>query len=423
MANIKKIYAYEIIDSRGFPTIEGKLLLDNNQTVSTAIPAGTSIGKYEAVELRDKDQNRFDGYGVTKAIKFINEVIGPKLVGTSPLKQREIDEWLIRADGTKNKAKLGANTTLTISQLVVKAAAAEQGISLFSQINLLYKTIFKSEIKLKKLPTPIFNIINGGKHANNNLELQEFQVIPSSSLAFSKALEVGVGLYHELKRVLEYRNANISVGEEGGFAPNLSSNVDAFELINEAIVRKNLRPGVDVFLGVDFAASHYFKHQRYSLKEKPQPLSPDDYLEFLLELSKQYKFLIFEDPLEEDDFKRWTKLNSAIAKDIYLVGDDLLVTNKERLLEAVKQKACSTILVKPNQIGTITETLEVVDIAKKNEFNFVVSHRSGETNDSFIADFAVGIQADFVKFGAPSRGERIAKYNRLWQIEREELKV
>lgn len=422
MANIKKIYAYEVIDSRGFPTIEGKLTLDNNRAVITAVPAGTSIGKYEAVELRDNDPNRFDGYGVSRAVKFINEVIGPKLVGTSPLKQQEIDAWLVSADGTKNKAKLGANTTLTISQLLAKAAAEEQGIPLFAQINLLYKTLFKTEIPLKKIPTPIFNIINGGKHANNNLELQEFQVIPSSSLNFGKAYETGVGLYHELKRVLEYRNANISVGEEGGFAPNLSSNIDAFELLNETIIRKNLRVGLDVFLGVDFAASHYFNHQKYTFKEKPQPLSPDDYLNFLIELSKQYKFLIFEDPLDEDDFKRWAKLNSAIPKELYLVGDDLLATSKERFLEAIKQKACSTILVKPNQIGTITETLEVIDIARKNDFNYVVSHRSGETNDSFIADFAVGIQADFVKFGAPSRGERIAKYNRLWQIEREELK-
>lgn len=423
MSQIKHISAYEIIDSRGYPTIEGKLVLDNNITVTTSIPSGTSVGKYEALEKRDKDQSRFDGMGVTQAVEIINKLIAPKLIGISPVKQQDVDMWLIKADGTKNKEKLGANVTLTISQLLVKAAAVSSGIPLFSYINSLYKTLFKSEIKISKIPTPIFNIINGGKHANNNLEIQEFQVIPSSSLAFSKAYEVGIEIFHELKRVLEYRNANVSVGEEGGFAPNLSTNIDALEVLQEAIERKNLKAGFTVFFGMDLAASHFFKNQKYHIKDRPEPLTVAEFIEFIVGLTKQYRILLLEDPLSEDDFQNWTKLNSLISKETYLIGDDLLTTSRERLEKAIKEKACSTILVKPNQVGTITETLEVVDIARKNNINYIVSHRSGETNDTFIADFAVAVQSDFVKFGAPSRGERVAKYNRLWQIEREELKV
>jgi len=422
MAKIKKIYAYEIIDSRGYPTIEGKLILSNGVEVVTSIPAGTSIGKSEALELRDKDQARFDGMGVTKAVSYINDLIGPKLVGVSPLKQEEIDSWLIKADGTNNKHKLGGNTLLTISQLIVKAAAADLKVSLFRYINSLYQSIFKAPIALERLPDPIFNIINGGKHANNNLEFQEFQVIPSSSYSFTDAYKIGVEIYHELQKVLAYRNANISVGEEGGFAPNFPTNLDAIEILNETIVQKNLKVGMDVFLGLDVAASHFYKDGKYHIKDKPHPLKVDEYMEFILKLVTNYSILVLEDPLHEDDWQNWVKFNQNMPKNIYLVGDDIITTNKERLKRAIKEKACTTVLVKPNQIGTITETLEVIDLARKNNFNYIVSHRSGETNDSFIADFAVGVQADFVKFGASARGERLAKYNRLWQIEREELK-
>ena len=421
MAKIKQIKAYEIIDSRGYPTVEGRLTLDNGIQVVTAIPAGTSIGKYEAVELRDSTQKRMDGMGVTTSVSYINELIAPKLIGVSPLKQKEVDYWLIKADQTKNKSHLGANTILTVSQLMTKAGAADQGLPLFKYINQLYKTLFKSEIKIEKIPTPIFNIINGGKHANNNLDFQEFQIIPSSSLSFSNAYQMAVEVFHELRRVLEYRNANISVGEEGGFTPNFSTNVDALEVIYETVVQKNLKAGVDVFFGMDLAASHFYKDDRYVVKDKPHPLKRDEYIEFIIKLTKSYAILVLEDPLNEDAWEDWKKLSAAISQEIYLVGDDLLATNKERLLNAVKEKACGTILIKPNQIGTITETMEVIDTARKNNFSYVISHRSGETNDSFIADFSVGVQSEFVKFGAPSRGERVAKYNRLWQIEREEL--
>src|SRR3989338_6647718 len=422
MGKIKKIYAYEIIDSRGYPTIEGRLLLDNGVSVITSIPAGTSRGKSEALELRDNDQNRFDGMGVSKAVSYINDLIAPKLIGLSPLKQEEVDMWLVKADGTENKSKLGGNTILTISQLFVKAAATDLKVDLFRYINSLYQSLFKTSIKIERLPNPIFNIINGGKHANNNLEFQEFQVIPSSSFSFTEAYRIGIEVYHELQRVLAYRNANISVGEEGGFAPNFPTNLDAIEILNETIAQKNLKIGLDIFLGLDVAASHFYTDGKYHIKKKPHPMKVEEYMEFINKLVTSYSILVLEDTLNEDDWGEWIKFNQKIPKNIYLVGDDLLTTNKERLERAIREKACTTVLVKPNQIGTITETLQVIDLARKNNFNYIVSHRSGETNDSFITDFAVAVQADFVKFGASARGERLAKYNRLWQIEREELK-
>jgi len=418
---IKSIIANEIIDSRGYPTIEASALLSNYRTIRTSVPSGTSVGKYEAHEMRDKDENRFDGMGVTKAVSIINQVLAPKLIGVSPSKHREIDDWMIKADGTKNKVKLGGNTTLALSQLFIKAAALEQGVSTYRYVNAEYTKRFKSEVPLQKIPTPIFNVINGGKHANNNLEFQEFQVIPSSSLPFTKAYQMGVEIFHELKRVLTYRNASVSVGEEGGFAPNFTTNIDAIEVINETVQQKNLKMGLDIFLGLDVASSHFFKNDRYYVKDKSHPLTKEEYLEFILNLTTSYSLLCLEDPLDQDDFEGWSKLLKAMPRDMYLIGDDLLATNKERVERAIKEKACSMVLVKPNQIGTISEILEVIELAKKSDLAVLVSHRSGETNDSFIADFAVGVQADFVKFGAPSRGERVAKYNRLWQIEREKL--
>lgn len=422
MSLIKSIQAYEIIDSRGNPTIEGQLVLDNGKEVFTSIPSGASVGKHEAVEFRDNDPQRFGGMGETRSVSFVNDLIAPKLVGVSPLKQQEIDTWLINADGTKDKSRLGANTLLTVSQLMVKAAAVDQGLKLFEYINSLYETIFKEKIPIERVPSPIFNIINGGKHANNNIEFQEFQVIPSSSFSFTKSYQLGVEMFHELKRVLKYRNASVSVGDEGGFAPNFTTNLDALEVINETLIQRNLKPGFDVFIGIDVAASNFFKDERYVIKDKPHPLKRDEFITMLKNIVSLYSILALEDPLDEDDWDGWKMLSTDLADKVYLVGDDLLTTNKERLSRAIKEHSCSTVLVKPNQIGTITETMEVVNLARQNNFNYITSHRSGETNDSFIADFAVGIQSDFVKFGAPSRGERVAKYNRLWQIERDELK-
>lgn len=423
MATIKKILAYEILDSRGQPTLEARLITSDNRQVVTSIPAGASISRYEAVEIRDNDPMRFNGLGVQTAVSIVNDLVSPKLIGVDTSRQIDVDQWLIAADGTKNKSKLGGNVVLAISQLMVKAGAMDQGLPVFYYVNKLYEQTYKEFIRIDKIPTPIFNIINGGKHANNTLEFQEFQIIPSSSFPFARALQLGVEIFHELKEVLLYRNANVSVGEEGGFAPNLSTNVDALELILETIQQRNLKPGLDVFFGIDAAANSFYKNDKYAIKDKPHPLNRDEYLDFLLSLTKSYPFLAIEDPLQEDDFAAWSKFAQALPTNIYLIGDDLLAANKTRVSRAVKEKACTTVLIKPNQIGTITEVFETIQYARQCGMNYVISHRSGETNDTFIADFAVGVQADFVKFGAPSRGERVAKYNRLWQIVREELKI
>ncbi len=421
MTKIKKITAYEIIDSRGLPTLEGRLELDNGQFVVSSVPAGTSVGKYEAIEIRDNDFKRFNGQGMNTAVSYVNEVIGPKLVGIFPDKQTQIDIWMNKADGTKNKSRLGANSTLLVSELIVKAGALSQNLPIFKYVNKIYEEAYKEKINIERIPCPIFNIINGGKHANNNLEIQEFQVVPSSTLKFSKAYQTGVELFHELKKIIGLRSGNTAVGEEGGFTPSVSVNIDAVEMLTETINNLGYKLGLDVFLGLDVASTHFYSNNHYHMKDVPHPMKTDEFIEFLIKLVKRYSILTLEDPLAEDDWDGWVKLNTKIAKEAYLIGDDLLTTNKERLEKAIKMKACTSILIKPNQIGTITETLEVVNIARKNSINYIVSHRSGETNDSFIADFAVGVQADFVKFGAPCRGERVAKYNRLWQIEREEL--
>ncbi|NTU72712.1 phosphopyruvate hydratase [Candidatus Roizmanbacteria bacterium] len=421
MGKITKIIAYEIIDSRGYPAIESRLTLDNGIEVVTSVPSGSTVGKYEALELRDNDPARFDNMGVRKAVSYINELLSPKLIGIQPTKQVEIDYWLIKADGTKNKSRLGANTTLAISQLLTKAAAADNHIPLFRYINTLYKSIFAKDIVIDRIPSPIFSIINGGKHANNNLDFQEFQIVPSSSFNFAKAYQIGVEVYHELKRVLEYRNASVSVGEEGGFTPNFSTNLDALEVLNEALNQRNLKPGLDVFFGLDIAANHFYKDDRYIVKDKPHPLKREEYIEYLLHLLSVYSVLAIEDPLQDDDWDGWKKMSESTPEQTYLVGGNLLATNKERLSRAIKESSCSSILIKPSQIGTVTETLELINLARQNKFSYIISQRSGETNDTFVADLAVGLQADFVRFGAPSRGERVAKYNRLWQIESLEM--
>jgi len=374
------------------------------------------------VELRDSNSARFMGQGENRAATFINELIAPKIIGVASDKLMEIDAWLIKADGTKNKSNRGANTTLLVSELMAKAGAQDINLPLFKYINKIYEKNHKEKIAIERIPTPIFNIINGGKHAHNNLEIQEFHVIPTSTFSFSKSYQTIVELYHESKKILKYQSANVAVGEEGGFTPALVGNLDAIEILTEAIASRGLKVGLDIFIGLDLAASNFYKNDHYNIKDVAHPMKPQEFIEFLLKIVKKYSILVLEDPLNEDNWDDWIKLNSSISKETYLVGDDLLTTNKERLEKAIKTNACNTILIKPNQIGTVTETLEVINMAKKNKINTVVSHRSGETNDTFIADFAVAVQSDFVKFGAPCRGERVAKYNRLWQIEREELK-
>lgn len=421
MSTIKDIHAYEIIDSKGYPTIEARLTMDSELYVMTSVPGASSVSTKEAVDLRDQDPNRFFGMGVTHAVSYINELIAPKIKGASVNKQLEIDKWLSQADGTGNKSRLGVNTLLTISQLLAKAGALSANLPLYKYINQLYKSVYKEEIPVEKIPTPMFNSINGGAHANNTLDFQEFQIIPSSSFTFGTAYQKAVEIFSELKKVLEYRNATTSVGDEGGFSPNLTTNLDALEILTETITQKKMRCGLDIFLGIDLASSHFYRNGQYQIKDKSHPLKQNEYLEFLESVTKNYSILVLEDPFAEGDWDGWKKLSSKISSNIYIVADEAIRMSKDRLSYAIKESACTSFLIKPNQIGTLTEVLELINIARRGNISYIVASRSSETNDDFIADLAVAVQSEFVKFGAPTRGERVAKYNRLWQIERDEL--
>ncbi|OGK55778.1 hypothetical protein A3J15_01020 [Candidatus Roizmanbacteria bacterium RIFCSPLOWO2_02_FULL_38_10] len=419
MAKIKKINANEVLDSRGLPTIECSLILDNNLSVISQASSGESLGKYEGVELRDQDQTRYFGLGVVKAVSYINDLIAPKLIGVDPMRQGDIDHWLISADGTTNQEKLGVNTISIVSQIVLKAGYLASGLSLFAYINKLYCQMSATTMAIDKLPAIIVTLINGGKHGTRNLEFQEFQIIPATSMSFRQSLQFAVESYHALKQVLDYRNAGIAVSEEGGFAPSLLTNTDALEVVKESLMQRKIKLGVDVHLGLDLAASQYYINSRYSLKDKSQPLRADEYIEFIAQISKDYDLLILEDPLEQQDFNGWTNLNEKVGNNIFLAGDDFIAGKIDRLERAVKNKCCSAVVVKFNQSATVTQILEFILTAKKNNLKTIISHRLGEGYDTILADFAVGVQADFVKFGAPVRGERVAKYNRLLQIDTE----
>lgn len=414
---IYTIIAREILDSRGNPTIETMVILESGYRGIAAVPAGTSLGKYEAKELRDGDQSRFYGMGVLNAVKIVNTTIVAKLRGMDALDQQGIDLAMLALDGTQDKSKLGANSILSVSLGVASAAAAATRIPLYQYLNALFTQLVPTA--LAKIPTPTVNVINGGKHGAGNLDFQEFQVIPASNRSFSDALRLSVEVYQKLKGILQYRNTSTAVGYEGGFAPNLYTNIDAMQLLQEAVRATSYRFGVDVFFGLDIASSHFKTDRGYQIKDKETPMSPKDFVAYLSELHKNYRLLILEDPLDEDDWSGWIDLTSRFGHEVMIVGDDLLATNPTRLEKAIAQKACTAILLKPNQIGTLTEFFRVVAMAKKNYIQTIVSHRSGETNDSFIADLGVAVQADYVKFGGPTRGERVAKYNRLLQIESE----
>lgn len=414
---IYTIIAREILDSRGNPTIETMVILENGYRGAAAVPAGTSLGKYEAKELRDNDPNRYYGMGVLQAMNAVNTTIVTKLRGMDALDQKGIDQAMIALDGTEDKSKLGANSILSVSLAVAAASTAVRNISLFRYLNALFSQLVPTP--LTRIPTPTVNVINGGKHGAGNLDFQEFQIVPASSLRYSDALRLSVEIYQKLKGILQYRNTSTAVGYEGGFAPNLYTNLDAMELLQEAVRATHYRFGVEVFFGLDVAASHFKTDRGYQIKDKQTPMNPKDFVSYLTDLHKNYRLLILEDALDEDDWSGWTQLTAQFGHDVMIVGDDLLATNPKRLEKAIRDKACTAILLKPNQIGTLTEFLSVVEMAKKNNIQTIVSHRSGETNDSFIADLGVAIQADYVKFGAPARGERVAKYNRLLQIESE----
>lgn len=414
MAKISHIWAREILDSRGIPTVEVVCQLDTGQISVSSVPAGTSTGTHEALELRDGDPNRYLGNGVLKAVNNINTVLGPAIIGLDPLDLAGIDKKLIEIDGTENKSKYGANAILGISIVVAKSGAAASNSSLYLWIyNLAQKIGLKPQMHI---PTPIFNMINGGLHGAGNLDFQEFQVIPASNKNYSEGLRTGVEIYITIGENLKRRGAIHSVGDEGGYAPNLFTNADALEVFVESIKQTNYSIGRDVFLGLDVAANSFYKNGEYAIRDKSSPLDAEGLLEYYKSLNEQYHLALLEDPYYEDGWENWKKLMETLPT-ITIIGDDLLVTNPKRVQKAIEEKACNAILVKPNQIGTVSETLEVIKMARAANWKVIISHRSGETNDTFIADFAVGVDGDYVKFGAPARGERVAKYNRLSAIE------
>ncbi len=414
MAKVNKIYAREILDSRATPTIEVVLVLDDGGVGVASVPSGASTGTYEAHELRDGDMDWHLGKGVLKAVSNVNQTILAGISGQEFATLADLDKKLIALDGTPNKSKLGANAILGVSIAFAKASAASQKLP-------LYRYLAKEAGNSQPLfmPTPAFNMINGGKHGAGNLDFQEFWVVPSHLKTFAQALETGAVIYQNLKKLLARRGAIHSVGDEGGFAPNLFTNLDALEILNEAITESKRKPGIDVELGLDLAANSFYKDGKYVIKDRSAPMEAGEFIDYLRDLNAQYHLRLIEDPLHEDDWRGWNQLTAELGNTTTIVGDDLLVTNPARIRQAVAEKACNAILAKPNQIGTVSETIDVIKESRLAGWKVIMSHRSGETNDTFIADLAVGVGADYAKFGAPARGERVAKYNRLLSIEAE----
>ncbi len=414
MARIKQILAREILNAKGEPTIETTVILSDGATGIASCPSGTSVGKYEALELKDNDPKRYQGLGVLNAIENINKLLSPLLVGMEASNQQIIDKKIIELDGTLNKSKLGSNATLSLSMAIAKASARSAVLPLFLYLREYVK---KDEVNAHRIPTPCFNILNGGKHGGGNVDFQEFLVIPASSKSYSDALLYGNNTYFSLKKVLEQNNLSSLIGIEGGFSPKLGNNIDALTLIKQAIEAANLRIGFDMFIGLDAAANNIYDDGKYQIKDKSTSLTAKDLIDIYSNINDQFHLLYLEDGLEEDDWPGWQELYARMSTQTMIVGDDLTATNPFRLSEAMQKRAVSAIIIKPNQIGTVIEALAVSEMAKEAGLKIIVSHRSGETNDDFIADFAVAVSADYVKFGAPVRGERVAKYNRLLAIE------
>ncbi|MCF6093621.1 phosphopyruvate hydratase [Microaerobacter geothermalis] len=410
MTIISEVYAREVLDSRGNPTVEVEVSLESGAVGRAIVPSGASTGAYEAVELRDGDNKRYLGKGVLKAVENVNEVIAPNIIGFDATDQVGIDELLIELDGTPNKEKLGANAILGVSMAVARAAAEALGIPLYT-----YLGGFNAKI----LPVPMMNILNGGKHADNNVDIQEFMVMPVGAERFSDALRMGAEIFHNLKAVLKEKGLNTAVGDEGGFAPNLSSNEEAIQTILEAIKRAGYEPGQDVYLALDVAATELYKEGKYHLEGEGVTRTTEEMIQFYQELVDKYPIISIEDGLSEDDWEGWNKLTKAIGHKVQLVGDDLFVTNTQRLSQGIDQGTANSILIKVNQIGTLTETFDAIEMAKRAGYTAVISHRSGETEDTTIADIVVAVNAGQIKTGAPSRTDRVAKYNQLLRIEDE----
>ena len=408
MALISAVYAREILDSRGNPTVEVEVWLDDGSMGRAAVPSGASTGAYEAVELRDGDKERYMGKGVSKAVDNVNDIIAEALIGLDPIRQVEIDNMLIRLDGTPNKGNLGANAILGVSMAVAKAAAASVDVPLY---------MYLGGVNAKELPVPMMNILNGGAHADNNVDIQEFMAMPVGAPSFSEALRMNTEIYHNLKAVLKERGLSTASGDEGGFAPNLSSNEEAIEVIVEAIKKAGYKPGEEVAIALDIAASEIYKNGKYHLAGEGVVKTSAQMVEYYAALCEKYPIVSIEDGLDEDDWKGWTLLTKKLGDKVQLVGDDLFVTNSERLSRGISDGVANSILIKVNQIGTLTETFTTIEMAKRAGYTCVISHRSGETEDTTLADIAVAVNAGQIKTGAPARTDRVAKYNQLLRIE------
>ena len=410
MTIISDIYAREILDSRGNPTVEVEVWTESGGYGRAAVPSGASTGAFEAVELRDGDKDRYLGKGVLSAVDNVNEVIGPQLIGEDVSDQVFIDQILLELDGTDNKGKLGANAVLGVSMACARAAADVFGLPLFQYIG---------GVNGKTLPVPMMNILNGGEHADNNVDIQEFMVMPVGAESFSEALRMGAEVFHSLKKVLKGKGLNTAVGDEGGFAPNLSSNEEALTTIIEAVKEAGYVPGEDVKLALDVAATELYDKEKgkYILAGEGRELTSEEMIDFYAQLCDKYPIISIEDGLDEEDWDGWKKLTEKLGGKIQLVGDDLFVTNTERLERGIKSGTANSILIKLNQIGTITETLDAIEMAKRAGYTAVISHRSGETSDNTIADLAVAVNAGQIKTGAPSRSDRVSKYNQLLRIQ------
>lgn len=413
---IESVKALEVLDSRGNPTVQVEVVTEGGFSGVAMVPSGASTGSFEAVELRDGDKQRYLGKGVLQAVKNVNEVISEHLEGMNVYEQAKIDKMMIDLDGTENKGRLGANAMLGVSLAVAKAAVASLGMSLYNYIG---------GVNAKELPVPMMNIMNGGKHADSSLSVQEFMIMPVGAKTFSECMRMGVEVYHNLKKVLKAKRYSTGVGDEGGFAPNLGSEEEAVELILEAINQAGYKPGEDVCLALDVAATEMYDEAKkigkdgYYFWKTDEFKTKDEMIEFIVGLAEKYPIISIEDGLAEEDWESWKKLTERIGDKVQLVGDDLFVTNMKRLQKGIDNKTANSILIKLNQIGTLTETLDAIELAKRNGYTAVVSHRSGETEDTTLADVAVATNAGQIKTGAPCRTDRVAKYNRLLNIEDE----
>ncbi|QJA07438.1 phosphopyruvate hydratase [Romboutsia sp. CE17] len=410
MSVIEAVYAREVLDSRGNPTVEVEVILESGTIGRAIVPSGASTGAFEAVELRDGDKGRYLGKGVEKAVANVNEIIAPELEGMDCFDQPEVDAIMIELDGTPNKGNLGANAILGVSMAVARAAAEELGLPLFQYIG---------GVNAKQLPVPMMNILNGGEHADNNVDVQEFMILPVGAKSFKEGLRMGAEVFHSLKKVLGEKGLACGVGDEGGFAPNLGSNREALELIVEAIEKAGYKPGDDVRLGLDVAATEMYNKEtkKYVLAGEGKELTAAEMVDLYEDWANNFPIVTIEDGLDEEDWDGWKVLTERLGNKLQLVGDDLFVTNTERLERGIEAGVANSILIKVNQIGTITETLDAIEMAKRAGYTAVISHRSGETEDTTIADLAVAVNAGQIKTGAPSRTDRVAKYNQLLRIE------